>query len=302
MPRALRTYLYQLVHPTTGVTMEFDPWGNSSESSFDRPMSTYVVPGMNSPMDAIGDAANAMSSRQLSFTFVRPYAVVNGVKETFSEAQADFKRMVAHGKRMTAVRKTTTGTLQFGRVKLTSLPDKPSADDDIAAVFTATFDLTPPWWNDLHATSAHVYDLGGLVYDVGNIIYDDDAFHLNATSLTVQVDSVAATLPDYGAQFVFYAPFGGDSGIRLTNQSVFPNMSFTIPIKLTGTQMLVIDAATEAVRLNAIPRPDLLIIPRGQFDVMILEAGLKNNLLVESLGANQLSGGKLSIESLNKYA
>jgi hypothetical protein len=298
-----RNFLYQLVHPRTNVIMQFSPFGTSVSSEFSRPGTTYVLPGTNSPVDAIGDAPNAMAGRTLVFTFIRPYNVNNdGSLETFTEAQDDFKRMVAHGRRMTAVLQTVTGKLRYGRVKLLSLPDKPSENDDVAAVFSATFDLNPPYWSDLYPESAVIYDVADITYDLGTHVYDDDGYHVSTMPLTIQIDRTAATLPDFGATFAFYGPLGGSSGFRFTNNSINPHMMFTVPTALAANQMLVIECSTESVRLNAVPRSDLLVLPAGQFDVMMFESGIVNNCLIENLGTGGTSGGYITIDTVNTYA
>lgn len=301
MAQIKRNYLFQLIHPTTNVIMEFWPYGTSLESSFDRPGNSFIVPGVNSPIDAVGEAANSIGGRTLAFTIIRPYNLVSGVKETFTEAQDEFKRMVAHGLRMSAVLKTVKGDLRYGRVKLLSLPDRPSQDDDVAAIFTATFDLNPPYWRELYPENAVIYDRDDLTYDLGEHYYDDDGFDLTAAVVNTQIDRLQSTLPDYGSTFTIYGPYGGDNGIRITNVSINPDMFFTIPSKIQANQMLVIECATESVRLNAAPRPDLLVLPQGQFDVMMFEAGIENQIRIECLGANALINGYITIDTVNKY-
>lgn len=301
-----RDYLYKLIHPTTNVEMVFNAWGTSSDSTFERPSNIYVLPGTNSPADAYGDAANPMAARTLTFKFVRPYATITEGEttrlETFTEAQTEFKRMVAHGKRMTAVKKTVTGEELYGRLKLVSLPDTPDQDDDVAAIFSATFDMNPPYWKDLYPANFNIYDKCDWTYDIGDHTYDDDSFPLNATSLTIEIDRTKSSLPDYGAIFGIHAIFGGDGGFKITNTSVTPQTSFTILHKAIGDEFVVVDCRTEAIRLSGTPRPDLLSLPQGQFDVMLLEAGIINILRIECLGVSQQSGGFITVDSVNKYA
>jgi hypothetical protein len=307
----MRDYLYQIQHPTIkSKVMTFEPLGNTFDSDVSRPGSTYVVPGANGPIDNFGDAANPMGSRSYSFRFIKPYEVYeDGTRETYTHATDEFRRMVVHGKRFTAVKKTVEGELRYARFKLTGLKDGSNPDDAVAATFEATFDMNPPYWYHLHREGIPIFNEVGWIFNVGGHIFNDPAdfgFILNQTRQTIHIDNTLSTLPDYGARIIIQgkAPsgYGGVQGIRLTNTSIDPPLSITYTQPAYYGHMIIIDTATEAVRVNGLPFPSLVSIPRGQFDMFCIEAGIVNNIDVEILGATYGLNGYLDIDTKPKFA
>jgi hypothetical protein len=214
-----------------------------------------------------------------------------------------------HGKRFTAVKKTVDGDLRYARFKLTGLKDASNDDDDIAAIFEATFDMNPPYWYYLHREGLPVFDSVGWTFNIGNHKFNDSAlfgYILDSTSKTIHIDNTKATLPDYGSTITITgkAPdgFGGSGGFKITNTSIDPPMSLTIPARILNGQTLTISCATEAVRLNTLPRPDLLVLPRGQFDVFCVEAGIVNNITIETIGSAPTLHGYMDVDTRPKFA
>jgi len=309
-------YLSDLWNPVTGTHMAFEPWLYTGSAPLERASTAYTVPGADASIDPMGAAGNPVTPRTLTVRFLRPY----DAGEDWYSVMSTWHRMVAHGRLMQAARTMPDQSLQFAWLKFLSTPEELSIDEKVRAVYAATFQLNPPYWQDAAPPDVNIYGLGGLVYGLGNIVYGTTPHPLPTATNTFQLDLRGATWPESAPVFTVVGPFGGDGGFQVRNMSAYANpptttflhalpppslsqqLRFTVAAKLANaSDQIVIRAGANSIRRNGAGAPQLLTRPAGQLEIFHLEPGIVNDVVIECVGANPTSGGKATILWYRKY-
>jgi len=292
------------------TTYKFSPVQVQADTGFARREGVMVIPGADGVVDTYHGGAAPIEKREWGQAFRVLFPRGGG----FDAARDLLLANVAPGYTQTLVYQTDGGALRYTEGSFLKFAHIMTVKDWLYADFGVTWRIRPNWQLRFSET-AQVFGSTSTFHPAHDETFSARGYvPLNATLKTWTVNATGTlavdlpTLHDTGPLIVVTGPFGGDSGMQITNNSALAQdpyglmqpVTLTVPLKLAAGDTLRIDCASQTFTLNN--RPVRPTKPAWQREWFRVQAGVANLLGAACLGANQVSGGGLTFDWHRNFA
>lgn len=278
-----------------------------------RREAVMLIPGLDGVVSAFGKRSGPLDKKLLTVGF-------RVLTNRGPVAAHDLLMAAIMGKDdVRLVMKTETGYLRFTNAALVSVSEPHDNMENYYVDFKVTWRIRADW-RPRYTESADVWTSAPEYWD-GTPPGGNETFGTGGTTNITSVSQVfnvdlrgtagtdMPTLPTTDGIFYVVGPAGGDSGMSFANESVFVKDQsgklvpyvFSVNAKLpTSSDSLAVNLASQSCWLNGSPiRP---FKPDFQPEYFRYDPNIINVCVFSALGANQLTGGNLTVDMYRKFA